>query len=88
MSIDRQRIEAVKVLERMGWCYVNGTWAGPAQQDLQAPADLLHHLLVVRADALAGAPDGSDEARELDAIVCAIEEYEATRWPDARGSRN
>lgn len=62
MFIDRQRIEAVKMLERLGWRFVSGNWVGPASADLRMPADMMHHLLVKCADALAGCTEGSDIA--------------------------
>jgi hypothetical protein len=70
----------------------------PAPQDLDSPeaasqaaitklvkeADAMHALLVLRADALMGCTEGSEEEEELSAITDAIEAYEAKRWPDGK----
>lgn len=44
----------------------------------------MHHLLFARADKLIGGTDGSADQGELEAIVEAIEAYEAVRWPDGK----
>jgi hypothetical protein len=43
--------------------------------------DIMHSLLIERADALAGCAAGSDEEAELERLTMAIEAYEAKRWP-------
>ena len=71
----------------------------PAPRDLRRPeaspgraalarltkeADAMHALLVLRADALMGCTEGSEEEEELSAITDAIEAYEAKRWPEGK----
>jgi hypothetical protein len=44
----------------------------------------MHALLMLRADALAGCAESSEEAAEPDRIVVTMERYEAKRWPQGR----
>jgi len=86
MSIDRQRITAVQVLEGLGYAFVGGEWKAPAGTvtSLVPEADAMHGHLVQRADGLAGCTEGSDEEQELASIVNAIEAYEGKRWPEGK----
>jgi hypothetical protein len=84
MSIDRQRISAVRKLEELGYTFEDGDWMAPANgAGMAAPAitDALHALLVARADALMVCPEESIGACELATITEVIEAYEAARWP-------
>jgi hypothetical protein len=49
-----------------------------------AEADALLSALVLRADALEGCTEGSDEEAEFGVITDAIEAYEAVRWPEGK----
>ena len=89
MSIDKQRIEAVRTLEALGYSFADDKWRR-ADCDtstaalVPAEADALHALLVTRADELVGCTEGSPEESELEAITDAIEAYEAVRWPNGK----
>ena len=89
-NIDRQRIEAVRTLERFGYTFTGTEWVAPAETAqgtppaLTANADAMHALLVLRADKLAGCTEGSVEEGELPLIADTLEHYEAVRWPDGK----
>jgi hypothetical protein len=86
-NIDKQRIAAVRKLEQLGYTFADD-WHPPAGVTATTPTsaqvDAMHVLLVRRADALEGCTEGSEEERELAAIVDAIEAYEALRWPNGK----
>src|SRR5262249_1400507 len=95
MSIDSQRIAAVAALEALGFKYTSYRgWLPPIHRargairrirpDFTAEADAMHALLVLRADALMGAPEASDGATELQHITDAVEAYEIKRWPGGK----
>ena len=86
MSIfDKQRITAVSTLEALGYRFAPNEWKAPAGVvSLVREADLMHALLVQRADQLDGCTENSPEERELEAIADAIEAYERKRWPEGK----
>jgi hypothetical protein len=89
MDIDKQRIDAVRMLHALGYTYQGGEWlltggapsAAATPLSLLAKADAIHGVLMRRADELAGCTVGSNGATELEIIINAIEAYEAKRWP-------
>lgn len=87
-DIDRQRISGVKLLESLGYVFRAGEWHGPTpEENLTTEADLMHGLLVARADALEGFGADTPEEAEYAAIAEVIETYEAKRWPNGREPR-
>jgi hypothetical protein len=85
-NIDKQRIAAVRTLEAMGYVF-RDEWVAPPMgwpSPAAAEADAMHVLLVLRADALEGCTENSEEARELAMIADALEAYEARRWPNGK----
>jgi hypothetical protein len=87
-NIDKQRIAAVRKLEKLGYTFAVDDWHAPAGTTVATPtsaqADMMHALLVQRADELEGCTEGSEEERELAAISDAVEAYEAVRWPNGK----
>ena len=89
-EIDRQRVAAVRHLEAAGYRFERGAWFGPISANGTAPvgmleeADAMHALLVLRADALDGCTEWSEEAAELERIIDTVERYEAKRWPNGK----
>jgi hypothetical protein len=82
-AVDKQRVAAVQTLEAMGYRFDGTQWLGPGYA-FSTEADLMHGLLIDRAEALAGGAEGSPECDELAAIADVLEAYEAQRWPDGR----
>ena len=85
--IDRQRISAVRTMEVLGYSFDGIEWRAPLSTEIapismQAEADAMHALLVLRADKLEGCTEGSEEEAELKNIVGAVTAYEAKRWPN------
>jgi hypothetical protein len=72
-NIDKQRIAAVEAMEALGYTFAGGEWVAPANAtpSLIAEADALHSLLGLRADAIEGFTEGSEEEREF-ALIAGI----------------
>ena len=70
-NIDKQRVDAVRKLEKLGYRYDGGEWASAmsavTQHSILTEADALLSALVLRADALEGCLEGSEEEAELTA---------------------
>jgi hypothetical protein len=87
-EIDRERIEGVRTLRRLGYVFREGQWVDPEQPkaDFAAEADAMHRLLVARTDQPQGCVQGSVEEAELAGLGGAIDAYEAKRWPEGRAT--
>jgi hypothetical protein len=85
-TIDKQRIAAVRTMEALGYSFNGVEWLAPAGGAPSNPmeADAMHSLLVLRADKLVCANEGSEEELELELITDAVAAYEAKRWPDGK----
>src|SRR5262245_58772856 len=71
-NIDRQRIAAVRAMEGLGYTFDGTGWIAPAGDPSPAhlaEADAMHAVLVLRADALDGSPNNSEEGREFAMIA-------------------
>jgi len=68
-SIDRQRVAAVKAMEKLGHTFDGLAWNGPRGVNLDHEADAMHALLILRADRLEGCTEGSAEETELKLIA-------------------
>ena len=82
-TIDRQRVAAVRLLEAMGYVFRSHEWVGPTIP-ATFEADAMLALLVLRADAIEGFSEGSDEEKEFAMISEVLESYEAKRWPEGK----
>jgi hypothetical protein len=80
---NRQAMSTIKTMKELGYTCDQGIWTSSpeAVAHLAGVADAMHTLLIKRADELVGCVEGSPEEAELEAIVDAIEAYEAKRWP-------
>lgn len=84
-NIDKQRIRGVETLEAHGWRWNGVEWLNHApKHSVVAEADIMHGILMDRAEALAGATEGSDEEAELEEIASALSAYEGVRWPGGK----
>ena len=64
-------------------------WKPPADTTTVVPAlfdqaDVMHALLVLRADKLDGCVEGSEEVTELRMLTEVVTAYEEKRWPDGK----
>ena len=70
----------------VGYSYHDGEWLTPAPVagaplPFRADADVMHGMLMLRADALSGCTESSEEETEFQAIVDLPEACEVKRWP-------
>ena len=70
-------------MKREGWTKPEGSAGNHAW--LPFEADVMHALLVLRADRLSRCVAGSEDPSELEMISDAIQAYEAIRWPGRKG---
>ena len=80
MSVDKMRVEAVKVLQSLGYRWDGTKWTSDGEP-FWPEADRLHALLMDRAEVLSGCLEDTEEEDELKAIADALDAYEARRWP-------
>jgi hypothetical protein len=76
--IDRQRVEAVRLLEAQGYAFDEGRWkpaVGNAQPTLEG--DAIHSMMVRRVEAIT---NRAGHEAELESLTIAINAYEAVRW--------
>src|SRR5262249_3178399 len=90
-TIDRQRIQGVRVLQALGYVFDGANWQSPSTTTetavagyLIAQADAMHSLLVLPTDKIEGFREGSEEETEYMLIAETLEDYEAKRWPSGR----
>jgi hypothetical protein len=85
MTIDRQRIKAVEMLQQMGFRFSQNHWRAPVElqpridQDFLEAADALHDELVGQCEELMGALEESSDTDELDRLIALVQDYELSR---------
>ena len=83
--IDRQRVEAVRLLTAQGFAFTDGGWqppAGAVEETLSG--DLILGMMMNRAEKLTRCTEGSTEESELEALNLAIDAYQSIRWPGGK----
>ena len=76
--IDRQRVEAVRVLEARGYTFEDGRWNPPPEGTLPAlEGDAIHAMMVRRLEAITGC---AGKETEIESLTIAINAYESVRW--------
>jgi len=76
--IDRQRVEAVRLLEAQGYAFEDGAWKQRGCRDRPTPeGDAIHAMMVLRVETIAGC---AGREVELEALTIAINAYESIRW--------
>lgn len=87
MNLDRKRIQAVALLESLGFHFDGTAWEGATgtSPEFISAADGMHEYLSELATHLAGATEGGEEEEDLGRLGELIEEYELARWPEGRG---
>ena len=76
--IDRQRVEAVHLLEAQGYAFEAGRWKPPlgsTQPTLEG--DAIHAAMVRRVEEITGC---AGHEVELESLSIAINAYESVRW--------
>jgi hypothetical protein len=86
MGATSRQARTVKTMKELGYTCDKGIWTSSpeAVAHLANVADMMHAILVARADELDGCTEGSPEEAEYIKLVEAIEAYEERRWFDGK----
>jgi hypothetical protein len=76
--VDRQRIEAVRILKAQGYAFEEGRWKPPGGTTPPAlEGDTIYAIMVRRVEEIT-ACDGHEA--EFESLTIAINAYESIRW--------
>jgi hypothetical protein len=86
MGATSRQARTVKTMKELGYTCDKGIWTSSpeAVAHLANVADMMHAILVARADELDGCTEGSPEEAQYIKLVEAIEAYEERRWFDGK----